>query len=255
VAEVSRTAVILGAGGDIGHATCRSFADSGITVWAVDIDEPAAVKTASSLVGEHHAAAVDVTDAADVEALAARIWELTPFDSVVYAAGTVFTADVVATDWSEYRHLMAVNLDGAFYCAASFVGHMLGAGKPGSLVFLSSMAGRRGEAGASAYCASKFGLIGLVQSLAAEVAEHGIRVNAVCPGNVRSRMLDRVIRDIATRGGTDPRHVESALVDSAAAKRLVEAEEVAEACLWLCSPRASAVTGEALGVDAGVLLG
>src|SRR5207244_3002112 len=83
---------------------------------------------------------------------------------------------------------------GAFYAGQAFATRMLGADRPGSFVFLSSTAGKRGEAGASAYCASKFGLIGMMESFAAEVAAKGIRVNAICPGNVDSPMLRAIAR-------------------------------------------------------------
>jgi NAD(P)-dependent dehydrogenase (short-subunit alcohol dehydrogenase family) len=150
---------------------------------------------------------------------------------------------------------MAVNLDGAFYTAQAFATRMLGAGRPGSFVFLSSTAGKRGEAGASAYCASKFGLIGMMESFAAEVAAKGIRVNAICPGNVDSPMLRAIARDVARREGTSDEAVRERFTNVAAARRLVLPAEVAAVAVWLASPPASAVMGEALNVDACTLAG
>ena len=253
--SLPHTTVVLGAGGAIGSATCRAFAGVGATVRAADLDGDAASEAVAELEGDHLSAAVDVTDVDEVERLARRVWRRGPVDSVVYAPGVVFTADVADTDPGAYRRLMAVNLDGAFYAARAFVKPMLEAERGGSLVFVSSIAGKRGEAGASAYCASKFGLIGLVQSFAGEVAGRSIRVNAVCPGNVESPMLEKVARDIAAHRGWDEREVWREMADEAAAGRLVSPEEVAAAGLWLCSPAASAVTGEAINVDGGVLIG
>jgi NAD(P)-dependent dehydrogenase (short-subunit alcohol dehydrogenase family) len=248
-------AVIVGAGGAIGRATCRVFAEAGASLWALDLDERAASEAVAGLPGGHQSRAVNVSDAVAIAELAVEICRERSVDSVVYAPGLVFTADVATTEWASYRQLMAVNLDGAFYCAQAFVRPMLAAKRAGSFVFISSMAGKRGEAGASAYCASKFGLIGMVESFAAETAASGIRVNAVCPGNVDSPMLRKVVVDIATREGREAETVWHEMAEVAAAKRLVSPGEVAAVCLWLCSSAASAVTGEAINVDAGALSG
>jgi NAD(P)-dependent dehydrogenase (short-subunit alcohol dehydrogenase family) len=249
-------AVVVGAAGAIGSAICRAYAEAGATVWAVDLNLTAARDLASGLGdGEHRGAAADVTDAGAVERLAAEVWSEGPIDSVVYAAGVEFTADVAKTVWSDYRRLMAVNLDGAFYTAQAFVTRMLDASRPGSFVFLSSTAGKRGEPGASAYCASKFGLIGLVESFAAEVAAKGIRVNAICPGNVDSPMLRAVARGVARREGAGYEAVMEQFANVAAARRLVSPAEVAAVAVWLASPLASAVMGEAINVDACTLAG
>jgi NAD(P)-dependent dehydrogenase (short-subunit alcohol dehydrogenase family) len=132
---------------------------------------------------------------------------------------------------------------------------MLDAGRPGSFVFLSSTAGKRGEAGASAYCASKFGLLGMVECFAAEVAARGIRVNAICPGNVDSPLLRAVARDQARREGSSVEVVVEMYANVAAARRLVTPEEVAAVAVWLVSPAASGITGESINVDAGALTG
>jgi NAD(P)-dependent dehydrogenase (short-subunit alcohol dehydrogenase family) len=242
---------IVGAGGGIGQALCRVFAVAGSSVRALDKDVNAAAANLTDLSGNHQAFALDVTDADAVDAAAKNIGHV---DAVIYAPGVVFTANVADLDWHTYHSLMKVNLDGAFFVAKAFVRGMLARGS-GSFVFLSSMAGKRGEAGASAYCASKFAIIGLVQSFAAEVAAAGIRVNAVCPGNVDTPMLQRVAADIAKNTDSDVTAIWQEMKDVAAAKRLVTPAEVAQSCLWLCSPLASGVTGEAINVDAGALSG
>lgn len=253
--KLPHTTVIFGAGGGIGRATAHAFASVGATVWAVDVKVDAANETLKQLNGTHYSATVDVSDLKAVQQFAQSIWQTQVVDSVIYAPGLVFTANVANLEFCDYKRLMSVNLDGAFYVAQTFVKKMLEQKRAGSFVFLSSMAGKRGEAGASAYCASKFGLIGMVQSFAAEVAVNNIRVNAICPGNVNTPMLRKVAEDIASNTGKNTDEVWQEMANIAAAERLVEPEEIAQTCLWLCSPGASAITGEAINVDAGALSG
>ncbi len=245
-------AVVVGAGGAIGAAICRAYVAAGAAVCALDLDVEAAGRVVAALAGEHRTGRIDVTDVASVDDAAE---ECGPVDSVVYSAGVAFTADLTETDWARYRSLMAVNLDGAFHVGASFACHMLKGERPGSFVFLSSTAGRRGEAGASAYCASKFGLIGLVESLAAELSPSGIRVNAICPGNVDSPLLRAVAADVAAREQVPTSEILDRFAHAGAARRLVSPDEVAEVAVWLASPRASGITGEAVRIDAGQLVG
>jgi NAD(P)-dependent dehydrogenase (short-subunit alcohol dehydrogenase family) len=245
-------AAVVGGAGALGAAICRAYADAGAQLWLFDLDGAAAERVVGSLKGEHRSASVDVTDPASVERVAGAAGAV---DSVVYCAGVAFTAELAATDWSLYRNLMAVNLDGAFYTGGAFGRRMRESGRAGSFVFLSSTAGVRGEAGASAYCASKFGIIGLVESLAAELTPAGIRANAVAPGNVDSPLLRSVAENQAAREGTTPEEMIDRYAHAGAAVRLVDPAEVAATVVWLASPLASGVTGEVIRVDAGQMIG
>jgi NAD(P)-dependent dehydrogenase (short-subunit alcohol dehydrogenase family) len=249
--EGHRAAVVGGAGA-LGAAICRAYADAGAHVSLYDLDRAAADRVVSSLRGEHRSGSVDVTDPASVDRMAS---EAGAVDSIVYCAGNAFTAELSATDWGLYRKLMAVNLDGAFYAGSAFALRMLEAGREGSFVFMSSTAGLRGEAGASAYCASKFGINGLVESLAAELSPGGIRANAVAPGNVDSPMLRSVAENQAEREGTTPEEMIDRYAHQGAAVRLVDPAEVAATVVWLASPLASGVTGEVIRVDVGQMIG
>lgn len=244
-------AVVVGGGGSIGAACVRAFAAAGATVWSADLTEQAAANALIGLVGPHRATACDVIDPASTERLAELVGTA---DSVVYAAGLNADGNVVDIDWGAYRKVMAVNLDGAFHIGAAFARRMTERGKGGAFVFLSSTAGLRGEAGASIYCASKFGLIGFVESMAAELARKDIRVNAVCPGNVDSPMLKDVAQRIAERTGVDAGEIWREMAQSGAARRLVTPAEVAALCLHLASPASAAITGATVRVDAGAML-
>jgi NAD(P)-dependent dehydrogenase (short-subunit alcohol dehydrogenase family) len=245
-------AAVIGAGGAIGAAVCRAYARAGASVFALDLELEAAQRAIAGLEGDHAATHIDVTDVASVNIAAGEAGFV---DSVVYSVGIAFTTDVTELDWSSYRKLMAVNLDGAFYVGAAFGRPMLEAGRTGSFVFVSSTAGQRGEGGAAAYCASKFALIGFAESFAAELTGAGIRVNVVCPGNVDSPLLRSISAAVAVREGSSSQTVLDRFAHEGAAERLVEPAEVAETVVWLCSPLAAAITGATVRVDAGQLLG
>lgn len=235
---------IIGAAGGIGRACVTAMAEAGWQVLAADLEAPRDA-------GGAQAVALDVTDAGAVQDAARAAGSV---DAVIYAAGTVATMPIHETDFSVWRRIMAVNLDGAAHVAQAFSAGMIARGQGGAFVFLSSAAGVRGEAGASAYSASKAGLIGLTESMAAELTPHDIRVNAVAPGNVDTPMLRDVARGIAANTGQTEAEVWEALARTGAARRLVTPTEVARVCAVLCSPDFTAVTGAVMPVDAGYLL-
>jgi NAD(P)-dependent dehydrogenase (short-subunit alcohol dehydrogenase family) len=247
-------AVVVGAGGTIGAAICQGYAAAGAAVLALDANEAAARSVVTALPGQaHKAAALDVTDLEAVSAAAVAAGA-DGVSSVCYAAGVAPTFDMLSFDRDRYRQTMGVNLDGALHVAHAFGTVMTAAARGGSFCFLSSAAGRRGESGAAAYCASKFALLGVTESFAAEAGPHGIRVNAVCPGNVASPMLTRVARAQAARHGTSADAELEAAAGAAALRRLVRPEEVADVVVWLASGHASAVTGATIDVTAGLWL-
>jgi len=250
-----RRVAVIGAGGAIGTATCAALRSAGAEVIAADIDADAAraAAGAAGAAGAGRADSADVTDPEAVAALAGRLEG--PLDGMVYAAGIAFTAALGRIDWGAYRRLMAVNLDGAFHCCQAFAPALRASASGGAVVLISSMAGLRGEAGAAAYSASKFGLIGLAESFAAESTGTGPRVNALCPGNVDSPLLRQVAGDISRETGEPAETVHAAMARVGSARRLVRPDEVAGAALWLLSPAAGAVTGAALRVDAGGMVG
>jgi len=245
-------ALVVGAGGAIGAAVARGLAAAGATVLAADLRGAAEVAAALDGVG-HVGVEVDVTALASVQALVARATSDGDLHAVVYAAGANTTGPIAELDWADYDRVMDVNLRGAFHLAQALARPFADQAAPASLVLLASTAGQRGEAAGSVYCASKFGLLGLMESLAAEFAPWGVRVNAVAPGNVDSPMLRDLAARIGAREGTDTATVLQALADEAAARRLVTVTEVAAACTWLASPAASGITGTTVNVDAGTL--
>lgn len=244
--SATSTTVVLGGAGAIGREIAAVLAERGDRVVVADLI--GASETVASLAGHGHVGIeCDVTDVASVDALLGPAAE--SYDGVVYAAGTNHTGFLVDTDWAAYDRLMAVNLRGAFHVGASVSRRLASGGGPVACVFLASTAGLRGEAGGSIYCATKFGLIGLVQSLAAEIARYGARANAVAPGNIDSPMLRRLAAEVAAREDADPDELLRRWASASAFGRLIGTREVAEACATLLTPSTSGVSGQTLVVD------
>lgn len=187
---------------------------------------------------------LDVTDEAAVDAVVAGIVaEHGRLDLAANVAGTSGAyAEVVGSTTEDWRRTMAVNLDGVYFCLRAELRAMRAAGR-GSVVNVASSAGRMGVPGMAAYSASKHGVIGLTKTAALEEARHGIRVNAVLPGGVRTPMLEAFAGDDATLEQMGRR---------APMGRLGEPAEIAAAVAWLLGDGAGFVTGNCLAPDGGV---
>jgi len=173
-------------------------------------------------------------------------------DVFINNAGYSSWRPVSNVDESFWDQMIDTNLKGVFFGSQAAAAHLQSGG---SIVNVSSLAGKRGSANNSVYCASKFGVNGITQALAKELGPKGIRVNAVCPVYVRTEgLLDALTEEVAPPGGQD---VETYLGDFAASSSalgtLPTGEEIAQACLFLASSAASAITGQCINVDCGVL--
>ena len=246
-----KVALVTGAGGGIGRATALAFAREGARVVVSDLAEAGGEETARLVTeaggGALHAAC-DVTRPAEVEALvAAAVAAFGRLDCAHNNAGVegawARTADC---DEENFDRTCAVNLKGVYLCLKAEIAHMLDAGG-GAIVNTASVAGVEGAKNLPAYVASKHGVMGLTRTAALEYATRGIRVNAVCPGPIRTRMLEAIMEE-------NPR-MEPAMIDAVPMRRLGAPEEIAEAVVWLCSDRASYVTGQGLVVDGGFTAG
>jgi len=201
-------------------------------------------------VAEGHVAQAEMGDVSDLSALSGAANSLLATlgapDIVVANAGILGATDSVANlDPADWAHVIAVNLTGVFHTCKAAVPHMM---PHGTLILVSSVSGLRGYAGASAYNASKHGVIGLMRTLANELSDRGIRVNAICPGWVDTPMFDRQV-EIA---GLDRPVATAVWSRDQLLERLVTPDEVSDAVLWLASPRAAMVTAIALPIDGGL---
>ncbi|KUI47404.1 short-chain dehydrogenase [Mycobacterium sp. GA-1199] len=235
----ARAAVVIGAASGIGWATARTLAAEGDRVTLADRDADGARARAAELGAPHTAAHVEVTDEASVQAL----FEQTgPVDVVVNCAGFSNVGLITDLAVEDFRAVVDVCLNGAFI-VAKHAGRTLREG--GALVSISSLNGRQPAAGMSAYCAAKAGLSMLTQVAALEWGPRGIRVNAVAPGFVHT--------PLTAPAAAVPGVVEE-YVENTALGRSGTPEDIAEAVLYLCSPRASWLTGEVLDLNGGAHL-
>jgi NAD(P)-dependent dehydrogenase (short-subunit alcohol dehydrogenase family) len=244
-----KAALITGAGGGIGRATALVFAREGARVAVADIMAEAAQETvalintaggqAMSLTGE---VASDAAVKALVGSVVAAYGRLDcAFNNAGIAGWQVDAAGKKTAEWSEeaFDRMIAVNLKGVWLCMKHEIVQMLAQGG-GAIVNTGSIAGLAGLPTSSAYVAAKHGVVGLTKTAAIEYAEAGIRINAVCPGYIKTRMTEEVMN----RRGT-------AILTQTPMQRMGGPEEIAEMVVWLCSDRASYVTGAAYNVDGG----
>ena len=242
-----KAAFVTGAGGGMGAATARAFAEAGAAVAIVDFDGEAAERFAAELnAAGHRALAVqcDVSDEAQVEDAVARTVEaFGSLDMAFNNAGIMLPPVDSADETAEaFDKIVAVNLRGVWASMKHELVQMRKQGS-GAIVNCSSLGGLVGGNGRATYHATKHGVIGQAKSVALQYAPLGVRVNAVCPGTIDTPMVARM-----TAGGElDP----EASVASIPLGRLGRPEEIAAAVLWLCSDAASYVTGVALPVDGG----
>ena len=246
-----RTAVITGGGSGIGAAITRAFAAAGAHV----VVAGRRAEGLAAIAAETGAQAVvcDVTDLADVERLFATAGARTGrVDILINNAGqTGPIAPLADVDLAAWRECVEVNLFGALYCMRVAAQAMVATGG-GAIINMSSLMGLKGQPMRSAYCATKFALIGLTEALAREVGPAGVRVNALCPGAVSGELMDLVIARRAVAEGRDADVIiRESYTDIASLRRWVSPEEVAAAALFLASDAGAAITGDRIKVDAG----
>jgi NAD(P)-dependent dehydrogenase (short-subunit alcohol dehydrogenase family) len=244
-----KVALVTGSGAGIGAVTARAFARAGAAVIVTDVDVDGGQTTVEKIRsdgGQAEFFAADVTDAEAVKALVR--FAVDTYGGLHFAhnnAGVLGeSARLTDSDDETWFRTIQINLNAVYLGMKHQIPAILDSGG-GAVVNTSSYAGLVAVPFASAYVASKHGVIGLTKAAAVEFGKKGVRVNAVCPGSARTKMnIERVAGNPA---------IEKAMTDVSPMKRFVEPEEVASAVLWLCSEDASFVNGHALAVDGGAL--
>ncbi|MBT2900769.1 3-hydroxybutyrate dehydrogenase [Streptomyces sp. McG3] len=238
-----RTALVTGGGSGIGRATAEALAGVGALVHVVDREAGSAKSVAAAIGGVAH-----VVDLAEPEAIAALP---TGVDVLVNNAGLQHVAAIEDFPPDRFELIQKVMVTAPFLLMRHCLPHMY-AGGWGRIVNVSSMHGLRASAFKSAYVAAKHGLEGLSKVAALEGAPHGVTSNCVNPGYVRTPLVEGQIAGQAAAHGIPPEEVVTGiLLDRSAIKRLIEPEEVAAVCRWLCGPHTGYITGVSLPVDGG----
>ena len=252
-----KVAVVTGGGSGIGAEICRAFAKEGAQVAVADIKLKAAESVAAQIREKAGRAApwtFDVSNREAVERAADEIESaLGPIDIWVNNAGvSTITPFLECTD-EVWDATMKVNLKGTFLGSQAAIRRM-STRRRGVVINMSSQSGKKGNSHYAAYCASKFGIIGLTQSLAMEFAPVGIRVNALCPGVVFTPLWDEMIKDYAAKRNMKPEDVRPYIEAKIPLGRLCTPEDVAGAAVFLAGDDASYITGQALNVSGGTVM-
>ena len=254
---LDRIALVTGGAQGLGAAICLRLAEEGAHVIVADLNDAGTQETAQSVHNETDrrtsAIAVDVTDETQVAQMVAHTLEqFGRLDILVANAGIVISGPVEEFDVARWHKVIEVNLVGYFLCAKHATSVMK-AQRSGVIIQINSKSGKKGSFKNSAYAASKFGGVGFTQSLALELAEYGVRVNAVCPGNLLDSPLwsDSLYAQYAARLGISEEEVRQRYVDQVPMKRGCTYRDVTNAVVFLASDQASYMTGQAINVTGG----
>ena len=252
-----KVAMITGAAQGLGAALAERLATSGTNLIIVDVNAEGAQATAASIAQAHGVKAIglgcDITDEAQVAAAFATAAEtFGKLDILVSNAGIVVSGAITDFDVTKWRKVVDVNLIGYMILAKYAAQAMITQGS-GVIVQINSKSGKVGSYKNSAYAASKFAGIGLTQSLALELAEHGIRVNAICPGNLLDSPLwvNSLFKQYAANQGITEAEVKQKYIDKVPMKRGCTYDDVADVLMFLVSDSAAYMTGQAINVDGG----
>ena len=255
-----RVALVTGGGQGLGQAISTRLAQEGAHVVVADLNAETATTTANEIAARTDRRAlsykVDVTDDAQVAAMVDyAVHEFGHVDIVVSNAGILFAEEVSEFPAEKWRAVINVNLFG-YFVVAKHAARVMKAQRKGVILQINSKSGKKGSYKNSAYAASKFGGIGLTQSIALELAEFGVRVNSICPGNLLDSPLwnegpNSLYKQYAKKWGITEEEVRQRYIDQVPMKRGCTYEDVCNVVVFLASDQSSYMTGQAVNVTGG----
>jgi 3-hydroxybutyrate dehydrogenase len=236
--------LITGGGTGIGADFCRGFSEAGAEVVIAGRRREPLEKVA----GGNDAVSVVVADVTEEASVKAMFEAAGPVDIVIANAGAAESSALVKTELDHWNALLAVNLTGTFLTFREGLRQMTGWGR---LVAISSIMGIKGGGYVSAYAATKHGVMGLVRSVAHEVARTPVTINAICPGYIDTEMTERTIANIMAKTGRSREQAIEAVTATNPQRRLIQPAEVTAAALYLCQPGSEGVNGQAIAITGG----
>lgn len=245
-------AIVTGGGTGIGAAIACALAAEGAVLTLIG-RRPGPLHAVAAETGAH-AVTADLTDPAQVvRAFAGARAAKGPASILIANAGAATTGLLEATDDTAWHHMIAANLNSVFFSIRAALPDVRAAAN-GRIIAVASTASLKGYAYSAAYAAAKHGVLGLIRSLALELAETQVTANALCPGFTDTDMVARAVETIGATTGRDAESARAALARFNPQKRLITPAEVASAALWLCLPASASVTGQAISISGGELM-
>lgn len=251
----NKVAIVTGAASGIGKEIAALFVKEGAKVAIADLNQKGADATATELGGPKKAIgiAVDVTNEAQVDACVAKTVDVFgQLDIMISNAGIQIVAPIDEFEFAKWKQLIAIHLDGAFLTTRAALRQMYRRGKGGSIIYMGSVHSKEASVLKAPYVTAKHGLIGLAKVVAKEGAKHGVRANVICPGFVRTPLVDKQIPEQAKELGIS----EADVIKKVMLKETVDGEfttvqDVAEAALFFAAFESNALTGQSLVVSHG----
>ena len=251
-----KSAIVTGAASGIGRAIAQAYAREGAKVAIADLNLDAANTTAADIRtagGQSIGVAMDVTSEDGVNAgVAAVVAAFGGVDILVSNAGIQIVHPVEEFTYADWKKMMAIHVDGAFLTTKACLPHMYKSGRGGSVIYMGSVHSKEASLLKAPYVTAKHGLIGLAKVVAKEGAAHGVRANVICPGFVRTPLVDKQIPEQAkTLGITEEQVVKNVMLKETVDGIFTTVEDVAQLALFLASYPSAALTGQSFVVSHG----
>jgi 3-hydroxybutyrate dehydrogenase len=248
-----KVAVITGAASGIGKEIAIVFAREGASVAIADLDQGGADRTAKELGSGHMGVAMDVTNEDQVDAGMAKVADrLGGIDILVSNAGIQIVEPIDQFEFAKWKKLISIHLDGAFLTTRAALRQMYGQGRGGSIIYMGSVHSKEASMLKAPYVTAKHGLIGLAKVVAKEGAKHGVRANVICPGFVRTPLVDKQIPEQAKELGISEEEViKNVMLKETVDGEFTTVDDVAETALFFAAFGSNALTGQSMVVSHG----
>jgi 3-hydroxybutyrate dehydrogenase len=248
-----KTAIVTGAASGIGRGIAERFAAEGARVVVADLERARPEAAAAEMHGQVLGLTMDVTDEDAVEAGVARtIREFGGVDILCSNAGNQIIGAVHELAFSEWKKVLATHLDGAFLTTRACLRHMYGSGRGGCILYMGSVHAKLASVLKAPYVTAKHGLVGLCRVVAKEGAAHGVRAHVICPGFVRTPLVERQIPEQARILGIDEQEVvEKVMLKDTVDQQFTTVDEIAAAAVFLAEQTTLALTGQSIMLSHG----